>query len=202
VVWTHRNGKRSVSKKNLLPSMYNDPRVASVLGYRNRLQTCLKMFMLPWERQAGARPDRHVSTNWNQVRSDKLVARAPGDRARATLTFSTSAKAGMTRMMAMSIPAFISSLPELPLVRKYILPDDGDVFCHRDYNGQELRLLGHFEDAALMRAYQEDPRMDVHDHVRQLIEDIAGLNSIIVRRSKSQTFDEFTEEARQQQQEL
>jgi DNA polymerase I-like protein with 3'-5' exonuclease and polymerase domains len=73
----------------------------------------------------------------------------------------------------MSIPP-LSALPELPLVRKYILPDAGDVFCHRDYNGQELRLLGHFEDAALMRAYQEDPRMDVHDHVRQLIEDIAG----------------------------
>jgi DNA polymerase I-like protein with 3'-5' exonuclease and polymerase domains len=26
-----------------------------------------------------------------------------------------------------------------------------------------------------MRAYQENPRMDVHDHVRQLIEDIANL---------------------------
>jgi hypothetical protein len=55
----YATGQRSVSKKNLLPTMFNDARVASVFGYRNRLQTCLKMFMLPWERQAGARPTAH-----------------------------------------------------------------------------------------------------------------------------------------------
>lgn len=171
-------GKRSVSKKNLLPSMYKDPKVASAFGYRNRLQTCLKMFMLPWERQANARPDNHVSTNWNQIRNSgggDISGTRTGRPSTSNPNFLNISKSWHDKDDGYEHPKFITALPELPLVRRYILPDDGDIFCHRDYNGQELRLLGHFEDAALMRAYQENPRMDVHDHVRQLIEDIAGL---------------------------
>jgi DNA polymerase I-like protein with 3'-5' exonuclease and polymerase domains len=177
--WTFTaTGQRSVSKKNLLPSMFNDQRVASVIGYRNRLNTCLKMFMLPWEQQARARPDNHVSTNWNQVRQARdnyAGGTRTGRPSTSNPNFLNISKSWHDKDDGYEHPAFIRTLPELPLVRKYILPDDGDIFCHRDYNGQELRLLGHFEDAALMRAYQENPRMDVHDHVRQLIEDIAGL---------------------------
>jgi DNA polymerase I-like protein with 3'-5' exonuclease and polymerase domains len=166
-------GQRSVSKKNLLPTMFNDPRVASVFGYRNRLQTCLKMFMLPWERQAGARPDSHVSTNWNQIRGEAGGTRT-GRPSTSNPNFLNISKSWHDKDDGYEHPTCLA-VEELPLVRKYILPDAGGLFLHRDYNGQELRLLGHFEDAALMRAYQEDPRMDVHDHVRQLIEDIAGL---------------------------
>ena len=50
--------------------MFSDPRVARVLGYRNRLTTCLKMFMLPWDRQADARGDGTIATNWNQTRGE------------------------------------------------------------------------------------------------------------------------------------
>lgn len=177
--WTlTATGKRSVSKKNLLPSMYNNPQVASAFGYRNRLNTCLKMFMLPWAKQAGARPDRHVSTNWNQVRltgaGDNQGTRT-GRPSTSNPNFLNISKTWYDKDDGYVHPKFLKDLPELPLVRRYILPDDGGVFLHRDYNGQELRLLGHFENAALMEAYQQNPRMDVHDHVRQLIEDIAGL---------------------------
>jgi DNA polymerase I-like protein with 3'-5' exonuclease and polymerase domains len=171
-------GKRSVSKKNLLPSMYADPRVASVFGYRNRLNTCLKMFMLPWQRQASARPDSHISTNWNQIRGNRtndVSGTRTGRPSTSNPNFLNISKSWHDKDDGYEHPTCIRDIPELPLVRKYILPDAGGVFCHRDYNGQELRFLGHFEDAALMRAYQENPRMDVHDHVRQLIEDIASL---------------------------
>lgn len=168
-------GQRSVSKKNLLPSMFSDPKVASALGYRNRLQTCLKMFMLPWDRQSTARPDGRISTNWNQVRGTDKGTRT-GRPSTSNPNFLNISKTWDDKDDGYTHPAHISGLPDLPLVRRYILPDDGDVFCHRDYNGQELRLLGHFEDDALMRAYQENPRMDVHDHVRHLIETIAGLH--------------------------
>ena len=56
--------------KTLTPDLYSDPRVASAFGYRNRLTTCLKMFMLPWLVQAEARGDGRISTNWNQVRGE------------------------------------------------------------------------------------------------------------------------------------
>jgi DNA polymerase-1 len=175
-----KTGKRSVSKKNLLPDMFKDQKVAKALGYRNRLATCLKMFMLPWERQASARPDQHISTNWNQVRQSGSGNDPSGTRTGRPSTsnpnFLNISKTWHDKDDGYEHPAFISGLEELPLVRRYILPDAGGMFCHRDYNGQELRLLGHFEDAALMAAYQENPRMDVHDFVRQLIEDIAGLS--------------------------
>lgn len=173
--WTlTATGKRSVGKKNLLPDMYKDKRVASAFGYRNRLSTCLNMFMLPWEKQASARPEPYVSTNWNQVRGVDRGTRT-GRPSTSNPNFLNISKSWHDKDDGYVHPDFLG-IEELPLVRRYILPDDGGMFCHRDYNGQELRLLGHFEDAALMAAYQEDPRMDVHDHVRQLIEDIAGLS--------------------------
>jgi DNA polymerase-1 len=71
-------------------------------------------------------------------------------------------------------PVLASLLP-LPLVRKYILPDKGETFIHRDFNGQELRILGHFEDGALLKAYQDDPTIDVHAWVKEMILEHAGL---------------------------
>lgn len=177
--WTlTEGGARSVSKKNLRPSMYNDPRVAAAFGYRNRLVTCLKMFMYPWLEQASSRPDHYISTNWNQVRvsggGDSSGTRT-GRPSTSDPNFLNISKTWHDKNDEYEHPGFIKDLVELPLVRRFILPDKGGVFCHRDYNGQELRILGHYEDGALLRAYQENPRMDVHDFVRQLIEDITGL---------------------------
>lgn len=166
-------GKRSVSKKTLLPRMYKDPDVASVFGHRNRLSTCLKMFMLPWERQATARDDSHISTNWNQVRQDSGGTRT-GRPSTYNPNFLNISKTWDDKDDGYVHPAFLQPFG-LPLVRRYILPDDGDVFIHRDFNGQELRLAAHFEDGPLMQAYQENPRLDPHDYVRELIERIAGL---------------------------
>lgn len=169
-----KTGKRSVSKKNLQPGQFSDPRVASAFGYRNRLVTCLKMFMLPWERQLDARGDGHISTNWNQTRGAESGGTRTGRPSANDPNFLNISKTWYDKDDGYEHPAFLK-IEELPLVRKYILPDKGGVFCHRDYNGQELRILGHFEDGALLQAYRENPRMDVHDFVRQLILDITGL---------------------------
>jgi len=72
-------------------------------------------------------------------------------------------------------PKFLG-VPELPRVRCYILPDEGAQFCHRDYRQQELRILGHYEDGALCRAYNADNNVDVHVLVHDLIRDITGLD--------------------------
>lgn len=165
-------GKRSVAKKNLTPDMYNDVKVANVFGYRNRLTTCLKMFMLPWYEQLARRGDGHISTNWNQVRQPGGGTRT-GRPSTSDPNFLNISKSWDDRDDGFEPPEF---LEPLPLVRKYILPDDGDLFLHRDFDGQELRILGHFEDGPLMAAYLDDPHLDVHDYVRQLIEDIAGLS--------------------------
>ncbi len=170
--WTFtKTGERSVSKDNLTPDMYNDPRVAAAFGYRNRMLTCLRMFMQPWLAQANRRGDGYVSTNWNQVRGERGGTRT-GRPSCTDPNFLNISKAWGVDDGYVH-PAFLKSI-ELPLVRRYMLPDKGGQWLHRDYNGQELRILAHYEDGPLMQAYQEDPWLDVHQHVADIIENVSG----------------------------
>jgi DNA polymerase-1 len=173
------SGQDSVSKKNLTPDMFNDRRIASAYGYRNRLTTCLTMFMERWL-LIGQRTGT-IHTNWNQVRQS---SRGGGSGNNGTRTgrpstsdpnFLNLSKTWYDKNDGYVHPKHLRDLPELPLVRKFILPDHGHVFLHRDYNQQELRLLGHFEDDKLCRAYNEDPTMDIHQFVVDAVYEILGI---------------------------
>lgn len=165
-------GRYSISKKNLTPELYRDPQVASAFGYRNRLTTCLKMFMVPWLAQAELRGDHKISTNWNQVRGEQGGTRT-GRPSTRDPNFLNISKSWDSNDDGYTHPAFLSVNP-LPLVRKYLLPDQGEQWLHRDYNGQELRLAAHFEDGPLLQAYRENPWMDVHGYVKDMILDKTG----------------------------
>lgn len=167
-------GQRSVSKPNLPVRSIKDPKVASALGYRNRLQTCLKMFMQPWLEQASARPTPYISTNWNQTRNPSGGGTRTGRPSTSNPNFLNLSKSWHDKNDGYTHPKHLKLTP-LPLVRSYILPDKGEVFCHRDFDGQELRVLAHFEGGPLMQAYQKNPHLDPHDYVRRMIEDVAGL---------------------------
>lgn len=162
---TTKDGGLSMSKDNLLPSMFTGPNgaaIASALGYRNRLKTCLSMFINPWLAQAEKNNGR-ITTNWNQTRS-------AGESAGGTRTGRPStdkhnllniSKDFAGRTDGYIHPAFLD-LPELPLCRRFILPDPGHTFLHRDFDGQELRVFAHFEQGQLYDAYQRDPATDPH----------------------------------------
>jgi DNA polymerase I-like protein with 3'-5' exonuclease and polymerase domains len=167
-----KTGRFSISKASLTPDMYADSKVASAFGYRNRLTTCLKMFMLPWLIQAEARGDGHISTNWNQVRGEKGGTRT-GRPSTTNPNFLNISKTWDNNDDGYKHPSHLE-VDALPLVRRYLLPDVDAMWLHRDYNGQELRVLAHFEDGPLMQAYRENPWMDVHQHVADLIETKTG----------------------------
>jgi nucleotide-binding universal stress UspA family protein len=135
------------------------------------------MFMERWH-SIGARTGT-IHTNWNQVRQSNSGGNNGTRTGRPSTTdpnFLNLSKTWYDKNDGYSHPKHMRSLIELPLVRKYILPDPGHVFCHRDYSQQELRLLAHFEDHDLLKAYNENPRMDVHEFVAQAIFDILGLH--------------------------
>jgi DNA polymerase I-like protein with 3'-5' exonuclease and polymerase domains len=167
-------GKFSISKKTLTPNLYKDPRVASAFGYRNRLTTCLKMFMLPWLSQAERRGDGYISTNWNQIRGENGGTRT-GRPSTRDPNFLNISKSWDNNDDGYEHPGFLD-IDTLPLVRRYLLPDKGETWLHRDYNGQELRLAAHFEDGPLCRAYNDNPWLDVHQHVADLIESVTALS--------------------------
>lgn len=167
-----KTGKKSVSKKQLYPEMFTDPQVASVLGYRNRLATCLKMFMEPWYEQAKARPDGRISTDWNQVQGEGGGTKT-GRPSTKNPNFLNISKKFEGLPDGYVHPAFLS-LPHLPLVRRYILPDEGHVILKRDFSGQELHVFGEFECGQLREQFRNDPNLDVHNFVGGEITRIRG----------------------------
>jgi len=167
-----KGGANSVSKKNLYPDMFTDQQVASVLGYRNRLKTCLTMFMKPWHAQSAARGDNRFSTDWNQVQGEMGGTKTgrPSSHNPNVLNISKKFEGGPDGYVH---PEFLQ-LPRLPLVRKYVLAEEGHVILKRDYAGQELHVFGHFEHGDLARQYQANPRLDVHNYVGENINRITG----------------------------
>jgi len=181
--WTD-GGKSGVKKvqtnKEALEEGVTDPQILAVLRYRSQLKTFVGTFMRPWCETA-SETGGLIYTTWNTTRVDRGdgMAGARTGRASSTPNFQNipkkteplfhHEKAGLPR-------APIELLP-LPQVRSYIVPlYQGHVLIDRDYSQQELRILGHFEGAVLMKAYLANPWLDVHDHARTLINQMLQAN--------------------------
>jgi DNA polymerase I-like protein with 3'-5' exonuclease and polymerase domains len=166
---TTDSGQLSMSKDNLLPEHFTGPNggaVASALGYRNRLKTCLKMFMEPWLNQASSNGG-YITTNWNQTRgTDQGGGTRTGRPSTNKHNFLNVSKKWDGRDDQYVHPAFLK-VPELPLCRSYVTPDKGETWMHRDFSGQEMRIFGHFEQGYeagdLWRSYNDNPELDPHD---------------------------------------
>lgn len=165
-------GNRSVSKKNLTPSMVNSARGASVYGFWSKMNTCVQTED-GWIRQATETKLHTIHTNWSQVRQQG--GGASTGRIQSSPNFQNIAKDLEAKDDGYIHPAFLKDIVQLPLLRKYLLPDVGHVWGHRDYSQQELRILGHFEEGGLMEAYIADPTLDVHGIVDRAIQTILNL---------------------------
>ena len=68
-------------------------------------------------------------------------------------------------------------MPLLPQVRSYVVPFElGEVLVGRDYHGQELRVLAHFEEDKLLARFREDPWTDIHQYAKDTILGMLGLD--------------------------
>ena len=167
-----KTGRKSVAKDALHPDLFSDPEVASALGYRNRLKTCLDTFMRPWLEQARDWPGR-ISCSWNQVASPGGGTRT-GRASTSNHNFLNISKSFENKGDGYRHPDHLTGLPKLPLVRGYILPEEGHVINGRDFSGQELRVFAHFEHGDLQRQFIADPTLDVHQYVGDSIEQMTG----------------------------
>lgn len=178
----HPEGQLSMSKDNLLPEHFTGPNgasIASALGYRNRLKTCLSMFMQPWYNQASINGG-YITTNWNQTRgTDSGGGTRTGRPSTNKHNFLNVSKSWDGRDDQYEHPGFLISddgvgiLP-LPLCRCYVLPDEGEWWINRDLSSQELRIFAHISQGALWEQYNEDPDLDVHKFVGAEIMAVAG----------------------------
>lgn len=173
-VWTKggngRPPQRSVAKGNMTVNRFKDREVFNVLGYRNRLATVMGLNLRPW--LAMARENKGmIYTEWNQVRSTDSGGFKGTRTGRLSCSrFQNIVKDFTDRGDGYQHPAVIE-VPPLPLIRAYLLPDPKQVFCHRDYNQQEFRILAHYEDGELRAAYQNNPKIDYHTLVQGILRD-------------------------------
>jgi len=195
-----KTGKRSVAKKNLTLDMFHDKEVASAFGYRNALSTCLGIFMEPWLEQSSQTGGR-IYTVWNQVRqahgNDNLAGARTGrmsstppllnipkefpeaiaqPKLKGLVTILRKMRKDRWDHLSPLLDKGLPPLPRLPFVRRYVVPDDKkSVWLRRDYSQQEYRILAHYEDGSLKKAYLENPRTDIHQWLQQMLKDVVGL---------------------------
>jgi DNA polymerase-1 len=173
--------KKVQSNKEALEAGVTDPAVLGVLRYRSQLKTRVGTFMGPWLETAKDTGGL-VYTSWNSTRTDKKdgMAGARTGRFSASLFMNTPKEVepifkheARDAKEAKDLVRSPLELPPQPLVRGYVVPYySSHVLLDRDYSQQELRILGHFEDAVLKQAYLDNPWLDVHEHARTLINNL------------------------------
>lgn len=173
-----KTNKKSMAKDNLSIDMFHNPRIAMAYAYRTRLQTCTATFLNNWLEIAGMTGGT-IFTNWNQVRQQKVgfsnSIGARTGRLSSTPNFMNIPTDFYDKGDSYKHPTVPKGLTELPMMRRYILPDKGHVFGHRDYDQQELRILAYFEEAGFYQAYLDNPAMDAHVFVQDLILQLANM---------------------------
>ena len=183
--WDKTNGWPTTDKgqpradKETLDELITHEELKGVLRYRANLSTCLSTFIEPWL-EASASTGR-IYTNWNSVRGERGGTRT--GRLSSTPNFQNApvrypkiVAAGATTGMGRNeilIPTDLDIAP-LPLIRSFILPDEGHKLVACDFNAQELRIFAHFEGGNLMKQYQEDARADLHTYAAKLMSEAAN----------------------------
>lgn len=157
-------GRLSTSRDNLR-KVITDKRLFELLAYRGALATCLNTFMIPWLTKATA-TGGWLHPSWNQVKGDDYGAKT-GRLSSSDPNFQ-------------NIPTeFHEAVPEgylpLPIMRIYVLPDEGEVIVSADFHSQEIRMLGHFAEGAIKAIYDRDPAADVHQVAADIITDTLGI---------------------------
>jgi DNA polymerase-1 len=148
-------GQRATNKGAMLRQC-SDSELLKMLSTRNTAATMLRSFVDPW--LAASATDGRLHTAWNQTRSIDGTGTRTG-------------RIGSERPNLANVPNPVNGLPSL---RRAFLPEEGELWLKADYSQQEFRLTGHFENGAIMRAYQANPDTDFHTLVQELVSTHTG----------------------------
>jgi len=177
-------GNRSTSAENLR-AVIKDKRFLKVWEIYATLTVYLNTFLQPWH-DIGARKDGFIFPTFNQVRTEQ----DHGDfKGKGTKT----GRPSVSKPNFNNLPANVDESKNAKVLkevykflrgygldfiglRDYITPTPGNWLIGRDYQQQEMRVLAHYEDGALLSSYLENPQLDIHDAVRLIIWQLIGVN--------------------------
>lgn len=187
--WVIPEGKKKISvDKDHLPLALHDEKLCNVFRVRSIMKTSYANFIRNWLRTAESSGGR-IFTWWNQVRNEDGGGARTG-RFSTTPNFQNAPKKPWQIVFTKKesdrlhreeenhylLPKSMEKfMVEFPRIRNYMIPDaDDEVLLCRDYDGQEIRVLAHFEDGDLKLKFMEDPNLDLHQFVTDMVNNYLG----------------------------
>jgi len=172
--WNYTDkGARSVSVPNLIATC-NDSRFIKLFTTYSILETYINRYLAPWLK-TGATSDGRIFPTFNQIRTNqehgdfKSYGTKTGRPSVSNPNFNNlpaNIYKSKNRVALLALKDYLAKYRvNFVGLRDYIGPSPGNYLVGRDYAQQELRVLAHYEDGALMRAFQSDPYFDVHTHM-------------------------------------
>lgn len=155
-------GGRSVAF-DALEVMIEDKELLLALERRGIFNTCVNTFGLNWLKMAER--DGRIHTQWNATRDTEFGSR----KGRGASTGRISSSPNLQNILK------VSPRSDMPNLRSYLIPTPGRVMFGRDYSQQEIRILAHYEDGALLNQYKTNPRFDIHSLARNIAKERYGL---------------------------
>ena len=154
---TTPTGKVSMAAASLEKALESDPVLRSLLSSRSKYVTLTGTFMGPWIEYAEANGGR-IHASYNQVRNPDGFGTRTGRLSSSKPNFqNVPTDQGVDHWG-----------DPYPVMRSYLLPEEGHVWVCGDFKNQEPRITAHFEEGALMEAFQEDPNLDPYMFVANL----------------------------------
>ena len=148
--------------KEFIEDLVSDKELAAALKIRSRLQKFLSTYIRPFAESALEYNGKYYPY-YNQTRSED-------DYGTRTGRFSSNIQ---------QLPKDSLSGDELPFIRSFIIPSKpGRVIIKRDFSGQEMRVTAHYAEGDILRAYQENPKLDVHSFVERMVLEKTGISGL------------------------
>jgi DNA polymerase I-like protein with 3'-5' exonuclease and polymerase domains len=172
--WAYTDkGNRSVSVENLKQTC-NDKRFIKLYTTYSILETYVNRYLTPWL-DTGDYTGGRIYPTFNQVRTNqehgdfKSYGTKTGRPSVSNPNFNNlpaNIYKSKNRDALLTLKDYLAKYGvNFVGLRDYIGPSPGNYLVGRDYAQQELRVLAHYENGALMRAFQNDPFFDVHTHM-------------------------------------
>lgn len=152
-------GNPSTSMENLI-LVCNDKQLVRNLDMFSRYTKLIGTYMEPW--LTSAQENKGKFYPWfNTIKGDN-------DKGTYTGRFSSNFQ---------QVPREpLKGYKHLPFLRNYIIPDKkSHLLYNRDFSGQEIRILAHYEQGQLLEAYNANANLDPHSFVKNIIESNDGI---------------------------
>lgn len=150
-----------------------DRELLQQLRYHSTLKTLTGTFFKNWIRFSAR--DGNVHPSWNQVKGEAYGTRTGRFSCSEPNLANVPTEFGEYDPKKSDAQQDVLWGLDIPNMREYLLPDEGEELVAADYNGQEMRILAHYAEGKALEIYQTDPRADFHEIAVTLVAQAARL---------------------------